>query len=271
MNVGIRLVQYLGSPRDVVSLAVAAEQAGVDEVRVPHDPLMSHAWTISTAIAERTERVVIGSLGTNPYTTDPSEIAAHLATLDLLSDGRAALGLGLHTTAMVELLGLDAADVVERTRAAVEIVRALLRGESVTENGPYVWGEECALRFEPLRSEVPIHVAGFGSDLLRLAGEIGDGAMPMATPPESVASLAADVRSGAAGAGRDPEKAEIVACAWLSLRGRRRCRRAAAPRSPPSAHIWRREGSRTSGFRRTTSRRYAVSSMAADGRRPRRP
>lgn len=212
MNVGIRLVQYLGSPRDVVTLAVAAEQAGVDEVWVPHDPFMSHAWTISTAIAERTERVVIGSLGTNPHTTDPSEIAAHLATLDLLSDGRAALGLGLHTTAMVEWLGLDAADVVERTRAAVEIVRALLRGETVTENGPYVWGEECALRFEPLRSEVPIHVAGFGSDLLRLAGEIGDGAMPMATPPESVASLAADVRSGAAGAGRDPEEVEIVAC-----------------------------------------------------------
>lgn len=217
MKVGVRLVQYLGSPRDVVDLAVAAEEAGLDEVWVPHDPFMSNAWTVSTAIAERTERVVVGSLGTNPYTTDPSEIATHIATLDLLSGGRATLGLGLHTTQMVGWLGLDASDVVERTRAAVEIVRALLRGEAVTESGPYRWGRECALRFEPMRPDVPILVAGFGPSLLHLAGEVGDGAMPMATPPESVAELAADVRTGAVTAGRDPAGVDVVACVWLSL------------------------------------------------------
>lgn len=213
----MRLVQYLGSPREVVALALTAEKAGVDGVWVPHDPFMANAWTMQTAIAEATDRVVVGTLGTNPYTTDPSEIATHLATLDLLSGGRAALGLGLHTTSMVEWLGLDASDVVERTRAAVAIVRALLRGETVLRDGPYEWGEECALRFAPLRPDPPIHVAGYGSELLRLAGEIGDGAMPMATPPESVAPLVAEIRAGAVAAGRDPNELEIAACAWLSL------------------------------------------------------
>lgn len=217
MRVSVRLVQYLGSPREIVELAVLAEQVGIDEVWVPHDPFMSNAWTIQTAIAEATERVIVGSLGTNPYTTDPSEIATHLATLDLLSDGRAALGLGLHTTSMVEWLGLDGSDVVERTRAAVEIVRALFRGETVRREGPYTWGEECSLRFEPLRPNPPIHVAGFGPELLRLAGEIGDGAMPMATPPESVGPLLHEVRAGAKAAGRDPGELELTACAWLSL------------------------------------------------------
>jgi 5,10-methylenetetrahydromethanopterin reductase len=217
VKISVRLVQYLGTPRHVVELAVAAERAGVDEVWVPHDPFMSHAWTIQTAIAEATERVVVGSLGTNPYTTDPSEIATHLATLDLLSGGRAALGLGLHTTSMVEWLGHDAADVVERTRATVSIVRSLLRGETVMAEGPYTWGGECALRFEPLRPDPPILVAGFGAELLRLAGEIGDGAMPMATPPESVGPLVTAVRAGAETASRDPAEIEIVACVWLSL------------------------------------------------------
>ena len=217
MRIGLRLVQYLGSPREVVALAVAAEHAGVDEVWVPHDPFMSHAWTISTAIAEATDQVVVGSLGTNPYTTDPSEIAAHVATLDLLSGGRAALGLGLHTTSMVKWVGLDASDVVARTRAAVAIVRALLRGETVTSEGPYNWGPECSLRFTPLRAGVPIHVAGFGHELLHLAGEIGDGAMPMATPPESVVALVDEVRAGARAAGRNPDELELIACAWLSL------------------------------------------------------
>ena len=218
MRVSVRLVQFLGTPREVVDLAVAAEGAGVDEVWVPHDPFMTHAWTVTTAIAEATERVVVGSIGTNPYTTDPSEIAAHLATVDLLSGGRAALGLGLHTTAMVEWLGLDAADAAPRIRAAVEVVRALLRGDVVSgRHGPYHWGEECALRFPTLRSDVPIYVAAFGRELLRLAGEIGDGAMPMATPPESVGALARDVHEGARAVGRDPREVDIVACAWLSL------------------------------------------------------
>lgn len=217
MRVGVRLVQYLGSPRAVVDLAVEAERAGIDEVWVPHDPFMSHAWTMQAAIAEATERVVVGSIGTNPYTTDPSEIATHVATLDLLSGGRAALGLGLHTRSMVEWLGLDASDVVERTRASVEVVRRLLRGETVESVPPYAWGPECRLRFTPLRADIPLHVAGFGPDLLQLAGEIGDGAMPMATPPESVGVLAADVADGARRAGRDLGEVEIVACAWLSL------------------------------------------------------
>jgi 5,10-methylenetetrahydromethanopterin reductase len=99
----------------------------------------------------------------------------------------------------------------------VAIVRALLRGETVTSEGPYNWGPECSLRFTPLRADVPIHVAGFGHELLHLAGEIGDGAMPMATPPESVVALVDEVRTGARAAGRNPDEQELIACAWLSL------------------------------------------------------
>ena len=218
MRVGVRLIQYLGNPADVVDLAVHAEECGIDEVWVPHDPFMSSAWAVTSAIAARTERITIGSIGTNPYTTDPSEIAAYLATLDLLSHGRAALGLGLHTEEMVRWLGYDPRDLSERLRSAVATVRALLRSEVVTEpNGPHAWGDECRLRFEPFRPDPPIYVAGFGAELLRLGGAIGDGVMPMATPPESVALLAADVHEGVAGAGREAADVEIIACAWLSI------------------------------------------------------
>ena len=218
MRVGIRLIQYLGSPAEIVDLAVHAEECGLDEVWIPHDPFMTSAWAVTSAIAARTERITIGSIGTNPYTTDPCEIAAYLGTLDLLSHGRAALGLGLHTEEMVRWLGYDAHDLDERLRSSVAAVRALLRGEAVTEaNGPHGWGEECRLRFEPLRPDPPVYVAAFGTELLRLGGAIGDGVMPMATPPESVAGLARDIRDGAESAGRAPDDVEIIACAWLSI------------------------------------------------------
>ena len=115
-------------------------------------------------------------------------------------------------------LGYDAHDLDERLRSSVAAVRALLRGEAVTEaNGPHGWGEECRLRFEPLRPDPPVYVAAFGTELLRLGGAIGDGVMPMATPPESVAGLARDIRDGAESAGRAPDDVEIIACAWLSI------------------------------------------------------
>ncbi len=218
MRVGVRLIQYLGSPAEIVDLAVHAEQCGLDEVWIPHDPFMTSAWAVTSAIAARTERISIGSIGTNPYTTDPSEIAAYLGTLDLLSSGRAKLGLGLHTLEMVRWVGYDGSDLVERLTGSVAAIRSLLRGEVVTTpNGPHRWGEECRLRFEPLRPDPPIHIAGFGAELLRLGGAIGDGVLPMATPPESVALLADDIRSGAVDAGRDPAQVDVIACAWLSL------------------------------------------------------
>ncbi len=218
MRVGVRLVQYLGTPTEVVDLAVHAEECGIDEVWVPHDPFMTSAWALTSAIAARTERITIGSIGTNPYTTDPSEIAAYLATLDLISHGRAAIGIGLHTAEMVRWLGYDAGDLEERLRSSVAAVQALLRGEAVTEaNGPHAWGEECRLRFEPLRPDPPVYVAAFGPRLLRLGGAIGDGVMPMATPPESVAALARDALAGAEEAGRTADDLEILACAWLSI------------------------------------------------------
>ena len=59
--------------------------------------------------------MVVNSRGAVMYhTTD-------LATLDELSEGRAILGLGLHTTDMVEWSGYDASDYLQRTREAVDI------------------------------------------------------------------------------------------------------------------------------------------------------
>ena len=42
-----------------------------------------NTWALTTAVAMRTERIKIGSVGTTPYTFDPSEIATYIATLGL--------------------------------------------------------------------------------------------------------------------------------------------------------------------------------------------
>lgn len=218
MKFGLRLIQWLGDPARLVELALLAEREGFDQVWFPHDPFMLHTWTLTSAVAAQTKRITIASIATNPYTNDPSEIATYLATLDLLSGGRATIGIGLHTDEMVSWTGHDAADRIERTRATVEIVRKLLRGEIVEgEHGPFVWSEQCYLRFEPFRPDVPIYVAPYAPDFLELSGQIGDGSLPMITPPESARAMATFVLKGAHHAGRDASEIDIAGCAWLSI------------------------------------------------------
>ena len=218
MKFGLRLIGYLGSARDLVRLAVLAEQAGFDYVWFPHDTFMGNTWVITSAVASQTSRIRIGSVGTNPYTTNPAEIATYVATLDDLSAGRAVLGLGLHTEKMVEWTGIDASDYLVRTREAVEIIRALLRGEVVEYHGEaFHWTEQCYLRFKPYRDEVPMYVCAFGSEYLEMSGAIGDGSLPMITPPESAKYMVSAITRGAHDAGRDPAEVDIAGCGWLSL------------------------------------------------------
>jgi len=218
MKFGLRLIGYLGDINELVRLSVAAEQAGFDYVWFPHDTFMVNTWVITSAVACQTSRIQIGTVGTNPFTTNPAEIATYIATLDELSAGRAVLGLGLHSEMMVEWTGIDASDYLARTREAVEIIRALLRGEVVNYQGEaFQWTEQCYLRFEPCRDQVPIYVCAFGEEYLALSGAIGDGSLPMITPPESAGLMVEPITAGAIAAGRDPAEVDIAGCAWLSL------------------------------------------------------
>lgn len=223
MRFGIRLIEYLGSTRELLQLAVRAEVAGVDSVWFPHDTFMRNTWVLTSAAATLTTRVQLGGVGVNPYTNDPCEIATYAATLDELSGGRCILGLGMHTGEMVQWTGIDTSDYLQRTREAVDLVRRLLRGEVAANPGPrFRWSEQCYLRFRPLRADIPIYVSAFGADFQELSGEIGDGSQPMITPPQSARLSVQPIERGVARAGRARAHFVISGCGWLSLSADRR-------------------------------------------------
>jgi len=214
---GLRLLDHPAPARTLVSWATLAESEGFDSCWFPHDAFRKNSWALATAAALATECILVGTVGTNPFTTEPSEIATYFATLDELSGGRAVLGLGLHTGEMVEWLGIDAGDVVSRTREAVVKVKALLRGEVVPGGDAFPWTEQCYLRFRPERSDLPVYGGGFGDDYLRMTGEVCDGSLPMVTPPESASLVVAPIIDGLLAAGREPARFDICGCAWLSV------------------------------------------------------
>lgn len=218
MRFGIRLLQHLGTPREIVELGILAEQAGFDHAWFPSDKFMYHAWPILVVLAEHTRRIIVGPNGTEPFAISPGETATFMATLDRLCGGRTALGFGMHTEKMIEWMGIRVCDRVTRVREAVELMRRIWRGEVAQFDGrEFHWSDQCYLRFTPERDRIPIYLSGFAHDDLALSGEIGDGSLPMVTPPESARLMVQRIREGAAAAGRGPEQVDICGCGWFSI------------------------------------------------------
>src|SRR5947208_13139125 len=122
----------------------------------------------------------------------PAMAAMTAATLDLVSGGRALLGLGLSGPQVVEgWHGQPYGRPLEKTREYVEIVRTILRREAPLEHhgthydipyqgpGATGLGKPLKLIVHPRRADIPIYLAAIGPKNVALAAEIADGWLPI--------------------------------------------------------------------------------------------
>lgn len=120
-----------GSAQQQLELAGMAEASGWDGVFVWEGPYGVDAWGLLSAMAVRTERVMLGTMLTPLPWRRPWKVASQAATLQELSSGRAivAVGLGAVDTG----LGVTGEETDRRVRAerldeGIEIMRGLWRG-----------------------------------------------------------------------------------------------------------------------------------------------
>ena len=187
-----------------------AERAGYESVYITHIAGRDSATTLM-AYASRTERVRLGT-GVMPiYSRTPAATAQTFATLDEFSGGRAVIGLGVSHRPTVEgWYGTTIDKPLREMREYVEIVRAILRGEDPPQGERFRSGFHF-MGFEP-RPDILVYVAGLSPGMLRLAGEIADGAMLWLCNPDYIRDVVVPaVAEGRERAGRPPEGFDIVA------------------------------------------------------------
>lgn len=205
-----------------------ADRLGFASVVFPHDTFRYSGLTLAAAVAQATERILLLPEGINPWSMHPSEIATGAAMLDEVSGGRAILGLGLHTDQFLGWAGIrvDPDSIVPVIRDTTAAIRALWRGETVAAQGEHIrWTDKAFFRLPPVRPDIPIYICPFGPDFLALSGAIGDGSLPMCTPPESARLMCSHIHRGAREAGRDPAQLDIVGFVWISCAAEARAAR----------------------------------------------
>jgi len=175
----------------VAAIATTAERSGFDTVLVMDHfyqlPLlgapeqeMFEAYTLLGALAARTERVNLGTLVTGVTYRNPALLAKIVTTLDVVSRGRAILGIGAAWFDVEHhALGFEFPPTrtrMEMLEEAVQICRAMFRDERPTIEGAHFRVEHAFNSPAPLRSGgPPIMIGGQGErTLLRLVAQHAD-------------------------------------------------------------------------------------------------
>jgi probable F420-dependent oxidoreductase len=167
-------------------------------------------FTPLAAVALATQ-MRVGTAIANVYTRGPATLAVSAAGLAELAPGRFCLGIGAGSQPIVETWnGGRFERPVTRVREMAQILRRALAGERVVFRGETLSVDGFRLT-RPPAEPVPIHIAALRPGMLRVAGEVGDGAIINWLAADDVPRSVQVVREAAQKAGRDPDSVEITA------------------------------------------------------------
>jgi F420-dependent oxidoreductase-like protein len=239
MRFGLQIPNFtLGGPPErlfdeVVDLATTAEDAGYDSVWVmdhffqlpplggPTQPMLE-AYTLLGGLAARTSRVKLGALVTGVTYRNPAHLAKIVTTLDIISGGRAILGIGA-AWYDVEHDGLgftfpEAPERLSRLEEALQICRAMFTETSPTFDGDYYRIHEAWNVPPPLQTGGPTILIGGGGEkrTLKLVAKYGD-YCNFFGDAATVAHKVKVLRAHCEAVGRDPSEVTVSRLSTLVL------------------------------------------------------
>ncbi len=208
MRTSIQIAAEVAPWPDLVSYVVEAEALGVDTVFV------AESWGCDSVapigyLAARTERVRLATGILQIGTRSPAMVAMTALTLDTITGGRFALGLGASGPGVIEGLHGAAFDrPVTRMRETIAVIRQACAGERIELHGrtvdiPRAGGQGRPMRInQQPREALPIYIAAMLPGMLELTGATAEGWLGTSFIPEAADAYLAPLARGAASAGR---------------------------------------------------------------------
>ncbi len=174
---------------DVVAQTLAAEASGFDTVFVMDhfyqlpgignpDDYMLECYSLLAALAARTSKINLGSLVTGNTYRNPTFLAKTITTLDVISGGRALLGIGAGWFELEHnALGFEFGtftDRFEKLEEALQIILPMLEGERPSFSGKHYSVVDAINEPQPLH-KIPVMIGGGGEKkTLRMVAQYAD-------------------------------------------------------------------------------------------------
>jgi alkanesulfonate monooxygenase SsuD/methylene tetrahydromethanopterin reductase-like flavin-dependent oxidoreductase (luciferase family) len=200
-----------------VDLARVADRAGLDLVTFqdhPYQPSFHDAWTLLSYVASQTTQIHISGNVLNLPLRQPAVLARSAASLDLLSGGRFALGMGAGGFwDAIEAMGgrrLSPGQAVKALEEAIWITRQIWdvnAPRAVRFDGTY-YQVAGAKRGPAPAHDIPIWVGAYKPKMLELTGRAADGWLPslayLPGGPADLDNANKRIDDAALAAGREP-------------------------------------------------------------------
>jgi probable F420-dependent oxidoreductase len=165
-----------------------------------HEPLVLFGYLAAVTSLELVTGIVIAPQRQTPL------VAKQAAEVDLLSDGRLRLGVGLGWNAVeYEALGQDFTTRGRRLEEQIGLLRRLWTESSVTFSGEFDHVRGAGLAPLPVQRPIPIWIGGQSPPAYRRMGRLADGWFPQMSPGPRLDAAMRMVADGAIEAGRAPE------------------------------------------------------------------
>jgi probable F420-dependent oxidoreductase len=170
--------------REALEEVVRAEELGFDSVWMEeHHAVTDHYWpsplTVLAGFATRTSRLLLGTdIVVAPF-HHPVRLAEDVAMLDVMSNGRAVLGIAIgYKPDEFALYGVDLEKRGARFEEQLAIMKGLWTQERIAFRGAY-YAVDGRLEPKPIaRPHPPLWIGGWGELTLRRAATLADNWIP---------------------------------------------------------------------------------------------
>jgi probable F420-dependent oxidoreductase len=239
---GLPNIGRLGSAENVLKVAERAEALGYDSIwtierllwpvkpQTPYpvtaDGSLPEGYKYSldpldtlTFAAARTKKIALGTSDLDMPYYNPVTLARRLTTIDVLSNGRLCVGLGLGWSQDE----MDATNANMKQRGAMadeflQVLKAIWTTNPVKYPGKFFRVPESYISQKPVQKpHPPIYLAAFAPPALKRLATMADGWNPVAIPVAGMAQMFGAVQQMAKEAGRDPSSLAMVVRANLHI------------------------------------------------------